>query len=63
MSDLIIGVTIVAVGTSMLEVASSVIAERKEEHDIALGNVLGSNLLIRWQSWTLPGQFSLWPYD
>jgi len=43
-SDLIIGLTIVAVGTSLPELASSVIATRKGEHDIALGNVLGSNL-------------------
>ena len=43
-SDLIIGLTIVAVGTSLPEFASSVIAARKGEHDIALGNILGSNL-------------------
>lgn len=43
-SDLIIGLTIVAVGTSLPELASSVIAVRKNEHDIALGNVIGSNL-------------------
>ncbi|MBU2648465.1 calcium/sodium antiporter [bacterium] len=43
-SDLIIGLTIVAVGTSLPELASSVIAARKGEHEIALGNVLGSNL-------------------
>lgn len=43
-SDLIVGLTIVAVGTSLPEFASSVIAARKGEHDIALGNVLGSNL-------------------
>jgi len=43
-SDLVIGLTIVAVGTSLPELASSVIAARKGEHDIALGNILGSNL-------------------
>ncbi len=43
-SDLVVGLTIVAVGTSLPELASSVIATRKGEHDIALGNVLGSNL-------------------
>lgn len=43
-SDLIIGLTIVAVGTSLPELASSVAATRKGEHDLALGNVLGSNL-------------------
>jgi cation:H+ antiporter len=43
-SDLIIGLTVVAVGTSLPELASSVMAARKGEHDIALGNILGSNL-------------------
>jgi cation:H+ antiporter len=43
-SDLIIGLTIVAIGTSLPELASSIIAARKGEHDIALGNVIGSNL-------------------
>ena len=43
-SDLIIGLTIVAIGTSLPELASSVSAARKGQHDIALGNVLGSNL-------------------
>lgn len=43
-SDLIIGLTIVAVGTSLPELASSIVAARKGEHDIALGNILGSNL-------------------
>ncbi|MFH1154495.1 MAG: calcium/sodium antiporter [Pseudomonadota bacterium] len=42
--DLVIGLTVVAVGTSLPELASSLIATRKGEHDIALGNVLGSNL-------------------
>jgi cation:H+ antiporter len=43
-SDLIIGLTIVAIGTSLPELASSIIALRKGEHDLALGNVIGSNL-------------------
>ncbi|MBN2231918.1 MAG: calcium/sodium antiporter [Deltaproteobacteria bacterium] len=43
-SDLVIGLTVVAVGTSLPELASSIAAARKGEHDIALGNVLGSNL-------------------
>ncbi|MFP5414707.1 MAG: calcium/sodium antiporter [Gammaproteobacteria bacterium] len=44
-SDLIIGLTVVAIGTSLPELASSLMAARKGEHDIALGNILGSNLL------------------
>jgi len=43
-SDLVIGLTIVAVGTSLPELASTLAAVRKKEHDIAIGNVLGSNL-------------------
>ena len=43
-SDLVIGLTIVAVGTSLPGLASSLMAIKKKEHDLALGNVLGSNL-------------------
>ncbi|WP_262689872.1 calcium/sodium antiporter [Kordiimonas aestuarii] len=43
-SDVIIGLTVVAVGTSLPELASSVIAARKGDHEIAFGNVIGSNL-------------------
>ncbi len=43
-SDLIIGLTIVALGTSLPELASALVAARKGEHDLVLGNVLGSNL-------------------
>lgn len=43
-SDIIIGLTVVAIGTSLPELASSLIAARKGEPDIALGNILGSNL-------------------
>lgn len=42
--EIIIGLTIVAVGTSLPELASSIIAVRKNQHDIALGNVIGSNI-------------------
>ena len=42
--DMIIGLTVVAVGTSLPELASSIVAARRGEHDIALGNVIGSNL-------------------
>lgn len=43
-SDLIIGLTIVALGTSLPELAATVAAARKGEHDIAIGNVVGSNM-------------------
>ena len=42
--DLYLGLTIVAIGTSIPEFASSVVAAKKGEHDIALGNIIGSNL-------------------
>ena len=43
-SDLVIGLTVVAVGTSLPELASSVAAARKGADDLAVGNVIGSNL-------------------
>ncbi|MFD2256404.1 calcium/sodium antiporter [Luteolibacter algae] len=43
-SELIIGLTIVSVGTSLPEVATSVVAAMKGERDIAVGNVVGSNI-------------------
>ena len=43
-SDLLIGLTIVAVGTSLPELASSIAAARKGENDLAVGNVIGSNI-------------------
>lgn len=43
-SDVIIGLTIVGIGTSLPELISSIIAVRKNEHELAIGNVVGSNL-------------------
>ena len=43
-SDLIIGLTIIAIGTSLPELAASVMSALKNEHDIAIGNILGSNM-------------------
>ncbi|MCC5854354.1 MAG: calcium/sodium antiporter [Idiomarina sp.] len=42
--ELIIGLTIVALGTSLPELAAALVAIRKKENDLALGNLLGSNL-------------------
>lgn len=44
MSELLIGLTIVAIGTSLPVLVASVAAARRGEHDMALGNVIGSNL-------------------
>ena len=44
LSELVIGLTIIAVGTSLPELATSMIAAFKGERDIAVGNVVGSNL-------------------
>lgn len=54
-SDLIIGLTIVAVGTSLPELAAAVASVRKGEHDLALGNVIGSNLFNTLGVIGLPG--------
>lgn len=44
LSELIIGLTIVAIGTSLPELVASLSAARKGEHDMALGNIIGSNV-------------------
>ncbi len=44
MGDLLIGLTIVAVGTSLPELVTSIVAAKKGESEIALGNVVGSNI-------------------
>lgn len=43
-SDLVIGLTVVAVGTSLPELAASAVAAKKGKHDLVVGNVIGSNL-------------------
>jgi cation:H+ antiporter len=43
-SDLVIGLTVVAIGTSMPEIATSIIAALRGQRDIAVGNVVGSNM-------------------
>ena len=43
-SDLVIGLTVVAIGTSLPEVATSVLAALRGERDLAVGNAIGSNL-------------------
>jgi cation:H+ antiporter len=54
-SELIIGLTIVAIGTSLPELAASVVSALKNEHDIAVGNVLGSNIFNLVAVLAMPG--------
>lgn len=44
MSEVLVGLTIVAVGTSLPELVTSIVASVKKEKDIAIGNVIGSNI-------------------
>lgn len=68
MSEVLVGLTIVAVGTSLPELVTSAVASVKKENDIAVGNVVGSNLFnilfilglsssinnvtLAWSTWT-----------
>ncbi|MBB1273278.1 calcium/sodium antiporter [Psychromonas sp. SR45-3] len=54
-SDLIIGLTIVAIGTSLPELAATITAARKKEYDLALGNIIGSNIFNILGVMALPG--------
>jgi cation:H+ antiporter len=54
-SDLLIGLTVVAVGTSLPELAASVTSILKNEPDIAVGNVIGSNMFNLLPVLALPG--------
>lgn len=54
-SDLVIGLTIIAVGTSLPELAASVMSALKKEHDMAIGNIIGSNMFNLLAVMALPG--------
>ncbi|WP_419812646.1 calcium/sodium antiporter [Bacterioplanoides sp.] len=54
-SDLVIGLTIVAIGTSLPELAASVASALKGHHDIAIGNVIGSNMFNLLAVMPIPG--------
>ncbi len=62
-SDLVIGLTIVALGTSLPELAASVAAILKKEDDLAIGNVLGSNMYNLLAVLSLPGIIAPGPLD
>ena len=54
-SDLVIGLTIVAIGTSLPELAASVASALKGHHDIAIGNIIGSNIFNLLAVLPIPG--------
>lgn len=62
-SDLVIGLTIVALGTSLPELAASVMSALKNEHDIAIGNIIGSNMYNLLAVLCLPGLLDPGPVD
>ena len=55
MSDLVIGLTIIAIGTSLPEIAASVTGVLKGEDDLAIGNIIGSNIFNILAVLSLPG--------
>jgi cation:H+ antiporter len=62
-SDLIIGLTIVAIGTSLPELAASVTSALKGHHDIAIGNVIGSNIFNLLAVMPIPGILAVTAVD
>jgi cation:H+ antiporter len=54
-SELVIGIVVVALGTSLPELAASLASAIKQEHDIAIGNVIGSNIFNLLAVLGLPG--------
>ncbi|NMP30161.1 calcium/sodium antiporter [Thalassotalea sp. M1531] len=54
-SDLVIGLTIIAIGTSLPELAASIMSIIKKEDDLALGNIIGSNIFNILAVLSLPG--------
>jgi len=53
--ELVVGLTVVAFGTSLPELAATVVAAKRNEHDIAVGNVIGSNMFNTLGVLGLPG--------
>ena len=62
-SDLVIGLTIVAIGTSLPELAAGISSALKGEHDIAIGNIIGSNIFNLLAVLPVPALFGPGPFD
>ncbi len=62
-SDLIIGLTIIAIGTSLPELAASIASALKGHHDIAIGNVIGSNIFNLLAVMSVPAVISPYRFD
>jgi len=62
-SDLIIGLTIVAIGTSLPELAASVTSALKGHHEIAIGNIIGSNIFNLLIVMSLPAVIKPYQFD
>ena len=54
-SELIIGLTVIAIGTSLPELAATIASARKKEFDLAIGNIIGSNIFNILGVMALPG--------
>jgi len=63
LSDLVIGLTIIAIGTSLPELAASIAAVKKDEADIAIGNVIGSNMFNMLAVIGIPGMIHATDFD
>ncbi len=63
LSDLVIGLTIIAIGTSLPELAASIAGVLKGEDDLALGNVIGSNIFNLLAVMGIPGLLAAGPID
>ena len=63
LSDLVIGLTIIAIGTSLPELAASITAVKKNEADIAIGNVIGSNMFNMLAVIGIPGMIHATDFD
>ncbi len=62
-SELVIGLTIVAIGTSLPELAASITSAKQGHHDITFGNIVGSNIFNLLVVLAMPGFVNLHPLD